>query len=77
MDCGGGGGGESGGVKLELAVLRNDIESFETWGVSNSFSPVDEAILFGGSTLAELGGRGRRPNFIFHFFPITISHSPI
>ena len=31
-------------LKSELDVLRNDIESYETWGVDNDFSPQDRKV---------------------------------
>ena len=44
-------------LKSEVALVRHRVESYETWGVANSFSPIDDAVsatvLEGLSTLTD------------------------
>ena len=44
-------------LKSEVASVRHRVESYETWGVANSFSPIDDkvaaTVLEGLSTLTD------------------------
>ena len=44
-------------MTAEVSMLRNYVESYETWGVANSFSPIDEGIV--ASVLASLDKLGK------------------
>ena len=44
-------------MTAEVSMLRNYVESYETWGVANSFSPIDEGIVT--SVLASLDKLGK------------------